>query len=128
MSITYKLPIKANFAYRDFSPSSRKKEGLWGKKNLGRGLTDDWGKNDENSMIQVTTAPTGELVKTEDIGKTADLLEIARIGPAAVFLSWTHSKGDTGRPQFGSAVVTETRTQKYPVLFIYILSPIDEKN
>jgi hypothetical protein len=101
---------------------------MWGKKNLGRGLTEDRGKNDENSMIQTSTAPTEELVKIEDIGKTADLLEIARPSSAAVFLSWTHSKGDTGQPQFGSAVITEKLTQKYPVSFIFFLSPIDEKN
>jgi hypothetical protein len=107
ISIIYNLPVKVNFAFREFSPSPRKKEGLWGKKNPERSLTEGQVKIDENSMIQATTAPTGEPVKTEDIGKTADLLEASRISSPDIFLPWTHSKGDAGQQQFVSAVVTE---------------------
>jgi hypothetical protein len=39
-------------------------------------IIEDQAKIDENSMIQTTRVLNAEVEKTEDIGKTADLIEI----------------------------------------------------
>ncbi len=44
------------------------KEGLWGKKNSGGGITEDLVRIEENLMIQTTKALNGEVEKIGDIG------------------------------------------------------------
>jgi hypothetical protein len=51
-------------------------ESLWGKKNPGLGIIEDQVKIEENSMIQTTRVLNVEAEKIEDIGRTADPLEL----------------------------------------------------
>jgi hypothetical protein len=52
------------------------KEGLWKKKDSGLVITEDQVKIEEYSMILTTKVLNVEVEKIEDIGGTADLLEI----------------------------------------------------